>query len=120
VVKSITQAQVLWHKSPKFHPYQKGNKVWLEGMNRHTSHPTHKLHPKQFGPFEVTEALSLMTFRLDLPLMWKLHNTFHASLLTPYRKTLEHGANYPTPAPELIDGEPKWEIEEILVSYHHG
>jgi hypothetical protein len=94
--------------------------VWLEGTNLHTSHLTHKLHPKQFGPFEVMESLSLVTYRLDLPLTWKLHNAFHVSLLTPYRETLEHGVNYPMPAPELIDREPEWEVKEILVSHHHG
>jgi len=32
-----------------------------------------------------------------------------------------HGKNYPTPTPELIDGEWEWEVESILASrcYRH-
>ena len=89
-------------------------------MNLHTSHPTHKLHPKWFGPFKVTEALSLATYHLNLPLTWKLHNTFHASLLTPYRETLKHRVNYLAPASELINREPEWEVEEILALRRYG
>jgi hypothetical protein len=42
----IMHAQSLWHKMVNFRPYHEGDKVWLEGMNLHTSHPNHKLHPK--------------------------------------------------------------------------
>ena len=89
-------------------------------MNLHTSHPTHKLRPKCFGPFKVTEVLSPVTYRLALPPAWKLHNAFHATLLSPYRETAMHGANYPVPAPELVEGEPEWEIDKILASRKYG
>jgi len=120
VIASISHTQSLWQRSPQFHPYQKGDRVWLEGTHLHTSHPTHKLRPKQFGLFEVTEELSLVTYRLDLPPTWKLHNAFHASLLHPYHETREHGGNQVPPAPELIEGEPEWEVEAILASRRHG
>jgi len=32
-------------------PYQKGQKVWLEGTNLHTTHLMTKLCPKHYGPF---------------------------------------------------------------------
>ena len=35
-------------------------------------------------------------------------------LLIPYHETQEHGVNYPQPAPELIDGEEEYEVEEII------
>jgi len=34
----------------------------------------------------------------------------------PYHETKEHGPNFPEPAPELIEGQPEWEVEEILNS----
>jgi len=39
----------------------------------------------------------------------------------PYHETKEHGHNFPEPAPELIEGQPEWEVEEILNSrqYRH-
>jgi hypothetical protein len=39
---------------------------------------------------------------------------FHVDLLIPYQETDEHGANYPQPAPELIDGEEEYQVEEII------
>ena len=34
----------------------------------------------------------------------------------PYHETKEHGHNFPEPAPELIEGQPEWEVKEILNS----
>ncbi len=42
----IIHSKMLWHKTSKFCPYQKGKQVWLEGTNLSTSHPMHKLRPK--------------------------------------------------------------------------
>src|SRR6267142_2586145 len=56
------------------------------------------------------------TYRLELPAQWKIHNAFHGSLLLPYYETKEHGRNFPEPAPDLIEGQPEWEVEEILDS----
>jgi len=66
--QAMTHAQSLWHKTSNYHPYRKGEKVWLDGANLHTSHPMNKLCPKWFGPFKVTEQLSTVTYQLDLPL----------------------------------------------------
>ena len=118
--EAMTRAQQLWIKPSKHRPYVKGEQVWLEGKNLHTSHPTNKLRPKRFGPFNVMEVLGPTTYRLDLPQNWKIHNAFHASLLTPYVETTEHGRNYAEPQPELIDGEPEYEVERILDSRRHG
>jgi hypothetical protein len=41
---------------------------------------------------------------------------FHASLLSPYKETEEHSANYPELPPDLIEGEEEYEVEEILGS----
>ena len=115
-VDAITQAQVLWKKTSKFCLYQKGDQVWLKGTNLCMSHPSHKLRLKIFGPFEIMEALSSVTYHLNLPQSWKLHNAFHASLLSPYYKTSEYGIGYLTPTPSLIEGEPEWEVDTILAA----
>jgi hypothetical protein len=47
---------------------------------------------------------------------WKLHPVFHVDLLTPYRETEFHGANYDKPPPDLIDGEEEYEVERIVAS----
>jgi hypothetical protein len=51
---------------------------------------------------------------------WKLHPVFHVDLLTPYRKTEFHGANYDKPPPDLIDGEEEYEVERIVASRRFG
>ena len=80
----ILKAQTLMAQTPKaFTPYQPGDQVWLEGTNIKTTHPTAKLAPKCHGPFIIKEAISAVTYRLNLPSSWKIWNTFHASLLTP-------------------------------------
>ena len=49
-----------------------------------------------------------------LPSQWKIHNVFHASLLTPYKETALNGNKYQEPAPDLIEGQPEWEVDRIL------
>jgi hypothetical protein len=39
---------------------------------------------------------------------------FHVLLLSPYVENTVHGPNYPQPPPDIIDGEPEWEIERII------
>ena len=69
---------------------------------------------KREGPFEITEVLGPNTFRLNLPPTWRIHDVFHATLLSPYVETETHGPNYTLPSPELIDGEEEYEIDKIL------
>ena len=97
-----------------FEPYQIGDKVWLEGRNLTTTHPSSKLAPRRYGPFSITRVVSRTSYQLKLPLQWKIHDIFHATLLTPYKETALNGKSYQEPAPDLIDGQPEWEVESIL------
>jgi hypothetical protein len=100
--------------------FEEGEQVWLEGTNLRLSHPTAKLAPRRYGPFEITKKISPVVFRLKLPTHWTIHDVFHASLLTPYRETVEHGKNYLEPPPEQVEGEDEFEVERILKSRRHG
>ena len=96
-------------------PFATSSKVWLEATNlKLPSNLTPKLAPKCYGPFEVTAQVLKVAYRLSLPAHWKIHNVFHASLLTPYCKTDQHGPNFLEPLPDIIEGEPEWEVERIL------
>ena len=97
-----------------FKPYQIGDKVWLEGRNLNTTHPSSKLAPRRYGPFPITRVISRTSYQLKLPTQWKLHNVFHATLLTPYKETTLNGQSYQEPTPDLINGQPEWEVESIL------
>ena len=118
--EAMAKAQEKWIKPTRYKPYQVGEKVWLEGKNLRTFHPSTKLRPKRFGPFTIKEVLSSTTYRLELPATWTIHNAFHGSVLEPYVETPAHGPNFTEPAPELVEGEPEYEIETLLGSRRRG
>ena len=97
-----------------------GDKVWLEGRNLHLDRPSIKLSPKRHGPFKIKKVLSPITYQLDLPIQWKIHDVFHINLLTPYQETNFHGLNFAQPPPDLINGEEEYEVEQILDARRHG
>ena len=66
------------------------------------------------------ETLGPVTYRLNLPEKWKIHNAFHAIPLSPYVETEEHGVNFTKSPSDLIKGEPEWEVEKILGSRCYG
>ena len=51
---------------------------------------------------------------MEIPKHWKIHNVFHANLITPYKETELHGPNYTRPPPDLVDGEEEYEVEKII------
>ena len=97
----------------KFTPWKVGEKVWLETTNVHMGGPK-KLQMKQTGPFEIEEVISRTTFQLHTPSRWKIHLVFHASLLTTYKETVEHGPNFLQPPPDLIDGEEEYKVKVVI------
>jgi transposase InsO family protein len=99
-----------------YHGHAVGNKVWLEGANLKLTHPKAKLDAKRYGPFTITKEISPMVFQLALPPQWRIHDVFHASLLTPYKETEEYGENFAQPPPELIEGHEEYEVEQIIDS----
>ena len=100
--------------------FQKGDLVWLEGRNLKTDQPASKLAAKRYGPFPVAQVLSPVTYQLTLPEQWKIHPVFHVDLLTPYKETAFHGANYTRPPPDLINDEEEYEVERVLDSRVRG
>ena len=102
----------------KFRPWKSGDKVWLEGRNLKLHYPSKKLAPKREGLFEIVQVISPVAYKLWLLPTWKIHDVFHASLLSSYRETPEHGLNFSNPPPDLIRGEEEYKIDKILS--HHG
>jgi hypothetical protein len=118
--EAISKVQSLWSKDPHFQRYCMDQKVWLEGTHLRTTHPTTKLRAKHFGPFKITEVLSAVTYRLDLPPAWKIHNAFHAAVLHPYKETELHGPNFTEALPDLVEGHEEWEVDNMLALRHTG
>ena len=101
-------------RKQNFSPWKVGDKVWLEAMNLHLNYPSRKLAPKRQGPFEIAQVLSPLTYQLCLPSTWKIHDIFHASLLSSYKETEMHGPNFSKPPPNLIGMEEEYEVERII------
>jgi hypothetical protein len=70
--------------------FQTGQEVWLEAKNLQLPFQTPKLAPKRHGPFCITKQILPVAYQLQLPDAWKIHNVFHASLLTTYHETPQH------------------------------
>jgi hypothetical protein len=116
--EAMIKAQQSWVKHRDTPKYKEGDLVWLEGKNLRINQPTAKLAPRQHGPFKITQVMSAVNYRLELPMQWSIHPVFHIDLLTPYKETIMHGPNFTRPTPELIDGEEEYSVEKILDSWH--
>ncbi|MCO5600861.1 hypothetical protein L7F22_054978 [Adiantum nelumboides] len=67
-----------------------------------------KLSMRYYGPFQITERINDVSFRLRLPDTWKIHNAFHVSLLKPFR------GDVPDEQPEVEENEKILVPEQIL------
>src|SRR5258708_16239381 len=99
-------------------PFKLGQKVWLESKNLRIPYPSRKLAPKREGPFLIKQVIGPVTYHLTLPKQWKIHNIFHACLLTPYNENDIHGPNETRLPPDLINGFKEYEVE--LIRAHKG
>src|SRR6266851_5497879 len=107
-------------KSPTTNVFHLRQKVWLKAKNLALLYGSIKLAPRRHGPFTITQVISPVTFKLTLPHQWTIHPVFHASLLTPYSETKEHGENYSWPPPDLVAGEEQYEVESIRSHRRQG
>jgi len=90
--------------------WRPGQKVWLEAKNLALPYGTVKLASRWHRPFTITKVISPVAYKLHLPPQWVIHPVFHASLLTLYVETVEHGENFSKPPLDLIGGEEHYEV----------
>jgi hypothetical protein len=64
---AILHSQMMMIKDTTFAMHHKGDQVWLDTKNLKTTHPTHKLQAKRYGPFKIINILSHMAYQLQLP-----------------------------------------------------
>ena len=91
-----------------------GDWVWLEAKHLALPYASAKLAPRHHGPFQITREISPVAYQLTLPRAWTIHNIFHSSLLTPYKETHKHRAQFQCPPSELIGNEEEYEVEQII------
>jgi hypothetical protein len=100
--------------------FEVGEKVWLTtkdvAPDIDKARATPKFSARYHGPYEIEAKISPVTYRLKLPDTMKIHPVFHISKLKQYVETpKELGQRKQVPPPPIIiDGEPEWEVDEIL------
>ena len=109
------------NKSRLPHTFSVGDRVWLatKNLSLEDGSGSRKLHPKFCGPFEITQKINQVTFRLKLsdPMKAKgIHDAFHVSLLKPYVEDTFSRTEEPSPAVKFKDGHEEYEVEEILAT----
>jgi hypothetical protein len=99
-----------------------GKKVFLDASDISTTQPTKKFAHRFLGPFPVIHPVSSHAYRLKLPKsMSRLHPVFHIVKLMPAPSDpIEGRRTRPPPPPEIVGGEERYEVEEIIDSRMRG
>ncbi|KAL0147095.1 hypothetical protein M9458_057619, partial [Cirrhinus mrigala] len=95
-------------------------KVWLSTRDIRLRLPSKKLSPRFIGPFTILEQVNPVTYRQQLPPQYRIHPTFHVSLLKPCHEPLlpstEPGHEEEPLPPLVLEEGPIYSINEILQS----
>jgi hypothetical protein len=108
------------NKRRRDHKYKVGDKILLRATNitipADSVRPADKLRPQFLGPFTLLEQHSPVTFRVELPPFYKIHDVFHVDTFRPYLPSPESLGTRVAAPPDtsLIDGEEEYEVDEIL------
>ncbi|KAI2657384.1 Transposon Tf2-6 polyprotein [Labeo rohita] len=106
---------------PNFTP---GQKVWLSTRDIRLRLPSKKLSPRFIGPFTIVEQVNPITYRLQLPPQYRIHPTFHVSLLKPCHEPLlpstEPGQEEEPPPLLVLEEGSIYSVNEILQSRRCG
>ena len=117
-LKKAQEAQAKYYNK-KHTPYtfKAGDKVYLNGKNIKSIHPSKKLDYKYYGLFKIEKPIGKQVYQLKLPEKMKIYNVFYISLLESYTKT--NDSNVSASSPIVVKGEDEYKVEEIFDSQIH-
>ncbi|KAL0159647.1 hypothetical protein M9458_043372, partial [Cirrhinus mrigala] len=86
--------------------------------------PSKKLSPRFVGPFTILEQVNPVTYKLQRPPQYRIHPTFHVSLLKPCHEPLlpstEACHEEEPPPPMVLEEGSIYSVKEILMSQRRG
>lgn len=108
--------------------FEVGERVFLSTEHARTdadrARPSRKLLSKYSGPYTITEKISDVTYRLDLPPALRIHPVFHVSRLKRFHERPDElkpaGQDDTPPPPVIVDGHEEYEVEDILDKRRFG
>ncbi|KAK6224224.1 reverse transcriptase domain protein [Colletotrichum tabaci] len=89
--------------------FEEGDSAYLIRRNIKTKRPSDKLDYKKLGPFEITQKISDVNFKLKLPDTMKVHPVFHIALLEPAPR-----GSHTEDCIIVETHEPEYEVERII------
>ena len=91
--------------------------VYVKAKYFRSTRPSKKLSEKNLSPYPIITQVSTLSFTIRLPdSMRAAHPVFHVSQLEPAMPNTILNQSQPPPPPVEVDGEPEYEITEILDS----
>jgi len=97
--------------------FKVGDQVYVEAKYFRSTQPSKKLSEKNLGPYTIIMQVGSLSFMLHLlDSMCAVHPVFHVSQLEPAIPNTILDWIQPPPPPIEVDGEPEFEISEILDS----
>ncbi len=101
--------------------YHPGDRVWLSSRDLRLCLPCKKLSPRYIGQFKIQRQINEVTYQFQLPPMYRIHPTFHVSLLKPcsFFTPDQHEPDEPPP-PEILDQPSVYRVRNIMDSRWRG
>ena len=73
-----------------------------------------KIKARWVGPFTITQKVSLVAYRVDLPPGWHLHPVFHIGKLKKYIHSEEFLWEVHPPPPVVVEDHLEYEVEDLI------
>lgn len=86
--------------------YQPGQKVYLSTREFKLCLLCKKLSPRYIGSFTILRQVNPVTYELQFPVQYRIHSTFHVSLLKPYHPPVSSSSTEPGPNQNIFTFSP--------------